>query len=158
MPVAKQIQFRIQTGSIEYRSSHLRTETPIMKLKHLTLALIALAWANGVALAQNQGGNPGDACGAAGGCGACGGLGILAILIPIAVIVLNVALLIWVAKDAKARGLDNSVMWMILVMFTGVLGLVIYIFSRPQGDLVQCPNCKNNRMQASARCPHCGNP
>ncbi|MGZ8845361.1 MAG: PLDc N-terminal domain-containing protein [Pyrinomonadaceae bacterium] len=79
------------------------------------------------------------------------------ILLVIGVIVLNIALLIWVAKDSKARGMDNSVMWMILVIFTSWVGLIIYILSRPKGDLVQCPNCKNNRLQASAVCPHCGN-
>jgi hypothetical protein len=71
---------------------------------------------------------------------------------------LSIALLVWVARDAKSRGMDNAVMWMILVFFTNVLGLIIYIFSRPQGNLVPCPSCKNNRLEASAKCPHCGNP
>jgi hypothetical protein len=53
--------------------------------------------------------------------------------------------------------MDSAVVWMILVMFTSVLGLVIYIFSRPQGDLIRCPSCGNQRLQASAKCPHCGN-
>ena len=79
------------------------------------------------------------------------------VFIPIAFIVLNVALLVWVARDAKARGMDSAVVWMILVMFTSVLGLVIYIFSRPQGNLIRCPSCGNQRLQASAKCPHCGN-
>jgi hypothetical protein len=29
--------------------------------------------------------------------------------------------------------------------------------ARPQGPLVQCQSCKNHRLQASAKCPHCGN-
>lgn len=89
----------------------------------------------------------------AAGCAFCGTL----MFIPIAFIVLNVALLVWVARDAKARGMDSAVVWMILVMFTSVLGLVIYIFSRPQGNLIRCPSCGNQRLQASAKCPHCGN-
>jgi len=79
------------------------------------------------------------------------------IFIPIAFIVLNIALLVWVARDAKSRGMDSAVIWMILVMFTSVLGLIIYIFSRPQGNLIRCPSCNNQRLQASAKCPHCGN-
>ena len=79
------------------------------------------------------------------------------IIIPIAILVLNIALLVWVARDAKARSMDSAVLWMILVMFTGPIGLVIYIFSRPQGNLIQCQQCQNKRLQASARCPHCGN-
>jgi uncharacterized membrane protein YhaH (DUF805 family) len=80
------------------------------------------------------------------------------IAIPIAILALNIALLVWVARDAKARGMDNAVLWMILVMFTSVIGLIIYIFSRPQGNLVPCVSCHNQRLQSSAKCPHCGNP
>lgn len=130
------------------------------KLKYLAFASLMLLVNFTVAISQSRGG-PEEACGTAGGCascGACGAAPVVIIVLIIAVIALNVALLVWVARDSKSRGMDNSVMWMILVMFTGLLGLVIYIFSRPQGDLVQCPNCKNNRMQASAKCPHCGNP
>ena len=90
-------------------------------------------------------------------CAACGGLGFVFIIIVVALIALNIALLVWVARDAKSRGMDNAVLWMVLVMFTGVIGLIIYIFSRPQGNLVKCKNCGNNRLKASAKCPHCGN-
>lgn len=92
-----------------------------------------------------------EACAA---CGTCAG-GMIAV--PIVIFALNIALLVWVARDAKARGMDSSVLWMILVMLTSVIGLIIYLFSRPQGSLVQCPHCNNKRLQASARCPHCSN-
>lgn len=91
--------------------------------------------------------------GSAAGCALCGSL----MFIPIAIIVLDIAMLVWVARDAKARGMDSAVIWMILVMFTSFLGLILYIFSRPQGNLIQCPSCNNQRLQASAKCPHCGN-
>jgi len=91
------------------------------------------------------------------GCGICGGSIVVMIVVPVAIIVLNIALFVWVARDAKARGMDSAVLWMILVMLTGLLGLVIYLFSRPQGNLITCQSCGNNRLQASARCPHCGN-
>jgi len=29
----------------------------------------------------------------------------------------SVALLVWVARDAKARGMDSAVLWMLLVFF-----------------------------------------
>ena len=74
----------------------------------------------------------------------------------VAVFVLNIALLVWVARDAKARGMDSAILWMLLVMFTGIIGLVIYLFVRPQGNMMQCPNCQNKRLQASVKCPHCG--
>jgi len=97
----------------------------------------------------------GDAGAGAGA--ACGCLGFFGFVI-IAVIALNIALLVWVARDAKSRGMDSAVIWMILVMLTSVVGLIIYIFSRPQGNLVRCAHCGNSRLQASAKCPHCGNP
>ena len=90
-------------------------------------------------------------------CAACAGMGGVFIFIIILAIVINIALLVWVARDAKARGMDSSVLWMILVMVIGLLGLIIYLFSRPQGNLIQCAQCGNKRLQASAKCPHCGN-
>lgn len=89
-------------------------------------------------------------------CAACAGMGIFAILIPIAFFVVNILLLVWVAKDAKARGM-SGIGWMILVFFTSLLGLLIYILSRPKGNLIECSHCGNKRLEASAKCPHCGN-
>ena len=86
------------------------------------------------------------------GCGCCGTF----IAIPITLVVLNIALLVWVARDAKARGMDNAVLWMLLVFFTSIIGLIIYLLSRPKGDLIRCTNCNNQKLQAAVRCPHCG--
>ncbi len=91
---------------------------------------------------------------ALGACATCSGV---MLLIPIAILALNIYLLIWVAKDAKARGLDNAVVWMVVVMVFSLLGLVIYLSSRPKGELVACANCGNKRLQLSAKCPSCGN-
>jgi len=93
---------------------------------------------------------------AAGAASACGCLGFFGFFI-IAIIALNIALLVWVARDAKSRGMDSSILWMILVMVTGLIGLIIYLCVRPQGNLVQCAHCGNRRLQVSAKCPHCGN-
>jgi hypothetical protein len=102
-------------------------------------------------------GQPSDAqtCAACGTCGA--GAGTI-IIIPVIFFALNIALLVWVARDAKARGMDSSVLWMILVMFTSVVGLIIYVFARPQGELESCSSCGNNRLKGIAKCPYCGNP
>jgi uncharacterized membrane protein YhaH (DUF805 family) len=102
-------------------------------------------------------GQPSDAeaCAACGSCGA--GAGML-VMIPVIFFALNIALLVWVARDAKARGMDNAVLWMALVMFTSVVGLIIYIFARSQGELEKCPTCGNPRLKGLAKCPYCGNP
>ena len=94
----------------------------------------------------------GDALSSLIGCSACGGI----IAIPIAIIALNIAMLVWVAKDAKARGMETPILWMLLVFFLSVVGLVIYIFSRPQGEIIKCANCSNNRLKTLSQCPHCG--
>jgi uncharacterized membrane protein YhaH (DUF805 family) len=112
--------------------------------------------ANGLALAPQfapylQQPNPSGAAASA-----CGCLGFFGFVI-IAIIVLNIALLVWVARDAKSRGMDSAILWMVLVMFTSILGLIIYTFARPQGNMIRCPHCRNSRMQVSAKCPHCGN-
>jgi uncharacterized membrane protein YhaH (DUF805 family) len=114
-------------------------------LSTLSFALLAMAF-------QARHTDPG-AAGAAGVCGCFGFFG----FVIIALIVLNLALLVWVARDAKARGMDSAILWMILVMFTGVVGLVIYLFARPQGNTIACSHCGNKRLQVSAKCPHCGN-
>lgn len=123
------------------------------------LATILLLSTSQLAFGQPKQDGPGPKDEAA--CAACCGGGILMIVVPIVfvvvIVVLNIALLIWVARDSKNRNMDSSVMWMMLVMFTGLIGLIIYIFSRPQGNLMRCDECGNSRLQASRKCPHCGN-
>ncbi len=80
------------------------------------------------------------------------------IFIWVAGLTLNVVLLAWVARDARARDMANNVFWMVLVMFTGVFGFIAYLFSRPQGKLVRCAHCNNKRLQSSRECPGCGKP
>lgn len=93
-----------------------------------------------------------DAAGAL-ACAGCGGIMLVAALVPLAI---QIALLVWVARDAKARGMDGAVLWMLFVFFVPVIGVIVYVLSRPQGTLVPCPHCQNKRLQASAICPHCG--
>jgi hypothetical protein len=97
-----------------------------------------------------------DAAGAA-GCAGCLGVAGFFVFLFLAVIALNIALLVWVGRDSKSRGMDSSVLWMILVVLTGPIGLLVYILTRPKGDLVACSQCANKRLQVSAKCPHCGN-
>ena len=91
---------------------------------------------------------------ALGACATCSGV---MLLIPIGILALNIYLLVWVSKDAKARGLDNAVLWMVVVLVFSLVGLLIYLLSRPKGELMACPTCGNKRLQTSARCPSCGN-
>jgi uncharacterized membrane protein YhaH (DUF805 family) len=40
--------------------------------------------------------------------------------------VVNIIILIWVYRDAKAHG-ANPVLWALIVFFTGVIGLILYL-------------------------------
>jgi preprotein translocase subunit SecG len=84
-------------------------------------------------------------------------MGFLTFLV-IGLFVLSIVLLVWVARDAKSRGVDNPILWMVLVFFTNVIGLVIYLSARPPGDLVKCEKCPNNKLRYAKACPHCGHP
>lgn len=123
-------------------------------LSRLALASAGQLPAYSLLFAQYDGSDDAAGCAACGACGA--GIGVI-LFIFLAILAINIAILVWVARDAKARGMDSSVLWMILVMVTGPIGLVIYLYSRPKGTLVACPSCGNKRMEASAKCPHCGN-
>lgn len=120
-----------------------------MKACAYAIAFLGICLFDVLASAQNS---LADGASSLAGCGCCSTF----IFIPIIFIALNIAILVWVARDAKARGMDSAVLWMLLVLFTSFIGLIIYFFARPQGNLVPCPNCNNNRLQASVKCPHCG--
>ena len=117
-------------------------------MKLLRLSSITVLFTPLACLAQNNS----DPAGALASCGCCGTF----IFIPIAALAISIALLVWVARDAKARGMDNAALWMLVVFFLNLIGLLIYVLSRPRGNLYPCPNCGNKRLQASVKCPHCG--
>ena len=132
-----------------------------MNFRKTCISILSTAFALGVllfpvmALATMHPGGP-DGSAVAGGAAGCGCL-VFMLLFFLGIAALHIVILVWVARDAKARGMDSPVLWLLVVIFTGVIGLIVYIFARPQGNLVACPQCKNKRLQASAKCPHCGN-
>jgi uncharacterized membrane protein YhaH (DUF805 family) len=119
--------------------------------KHARL-LVCPAFLLSVLTAAAQNDEPSAAASAA-TCGICGSFFLFFFL---AILALNIAILVWVARDAKARGLDNGILWMLLVLFTGIVGLIVYLLARPQGNLMVCPNCGNKRLEAAVKCPSCG--
>ena len=77
------------------------------------------------------------------------------LLVPVAMSVLYIVMLIWVAMDAKTRGMDDIALWVIAVFLIGFGGLVLYFIFRPKGMLTVCPHCRKKRLRSSTRCPHC---
>lgn len=76
-------------------------------------------------------------------------------LVLLLILALNIALLVWVYRDAKKRGLKAGA-WLFVVWFFSLLGLAIYLVQRPRGPLVECSSCGRQRPASAWVCPHCG--
>ena len=64
------------------------------------------------------------------------GCGCLFLCIMIAI---QIAIAVWVYKDAKSRGMENALLLTILTVFTGILGLIIYLLMRPKNKIMPPP-------------------
>ncbi len=52
-------------------------------------------------------------------------------------IIIWIVLAIWVYKDAKKRNMDNPVLWLIITLLLGLIGLIIYLVVRPKEPVQQ---------------------
>ena len=68
----------------------------------------------------------------------------------------QIYMVVWVIKDSRNRGLGDPAVWAIVLFTTSIVGLLVYIASRPQGVLVICHDCGNPRLEFARQCPHCG--
>ena len=67
-----------------------------------------------------------------------------------------IALAVYVARDARRRGM-NAVLWVLVVLLVpGYVGLIIYLLVRPSAPLYQCSQCGQPVERSFARCPYCG--
>ncbi len=70
---------------------------------------------------------------------------------------------IWVYKDAEKRKSDGG-LWLIIVIFTGILGLIIWLVVRPPIGGIKKEETLERRCTACGRiipvdariCPYCG--
>lgn len=76
-------------------------------------------------------------------------------LIVLVLLAINIAILVWIVKDAQARGTSAGA-WLVIVLLFGVLGLLAYLIARPKGKLVPCPECGKQKPIIDPICPHCG--
>lgn len=74
--------------------------------------------------------------------------------------VISIILVVRTFLDARNRGLQGGsrLLWVLVVLFLNIIGLVIYIIVRPAGVLGTCKKCKNKVLVTLPTCPHCGNP
>jgi len=54
----------------------------------------------------------------------------LACLIPLIFFIIAIALAVWVYKDAEKRD-ESGALWLIIVLLTGIIGLIIWLIVRP---------------------------
>lgn len=52
-------------------------------------------------------------------------------LIPIVWFIVAILLCIWVYRDAESRGM-SGVLWLIVVLIAGIIGLIIYLVVRKE--------------------------
>src|SRR5947208_15732566 len=99
--------------------------------------------------------DPAAACGAM-GCGLFVWLIMMIVVFGISIAII-VFIFKWIKKDATARGMPNAdtICWLALL---GLLGLLIYVLTRPQGTVMPCPHCGLPRSQNLPQCPHCHKP
>jgi hypothetical protein len=99
------------------------------------------------------------------------GFGPLASILPLVLLVLWAAVLIWVYRDAEKRGM-SGILWLLLVLIGNVIGLLIYAIVRSETPVRRraenggtgaaccpaeaCPVCGKPLTQGFAFCPHCG--
>jgi cytochrome c biogenesis factor len=57
------------------------------------------------------------------------GFGLLCLAIPIVWFIIAILICIWVYRDAEDRGM-NGVLWLIIILITGIFGLIIYLIVR----------------------------
>ena len=90
------------------------------------------------------------------------GLGLVCIL-PIIWFVIAILIAIWVYRDAEKRD-SSGALWLIIVIFTGIIGLIIWLVVRPPiggkkkasaSSERRCPNCGRVIPDDARACPYC---
>ncbi len=119
------------------------------------LSLLTLTFVLSTKLAFAQSDSDGAACGIV-ACGMLFYLLMIAVMLGISVLII-VLIFKFIKRDALARGMPSAstMPWLALA---GLMGLLIYVLLRPQGNVMPCPSCGQQRMQGLQTCPHCGRP
>ena len=89
------------------------------------------------------------------------------IIVGVVLFVLYIKLLIWVYRDAKKRNMDE-VIWLLIVLVTGLIGLIIYFIIRdplmaekteqPPKTKTPEPEPKVEEKREVKYCSACGSP
>ena len=90
------------------------------------------------------------------------GIGSMICFAIIAIWVVFILIAIWVYKDAEKRG-SSGALWLIIVIFTGIIGIIIWLVVRPpiggkpaaSSSDRRCPNCGRVIPMDARVCPYC---
>lgn len=74
-------------------------------------------------------------------------------IILLIIVVIWIILAVFVYKDAERRGAEHPGLWALLVLFTGIIGLIIWFILRPNR---KCPHCGSTISAKAIVCPICG--
>jgi uncharacterized protein len=80
---------------------------------------------------------------------------VIVIITSLAALAVHIFMMVYAYKDSTARGDANGVLWLVLIFFFPLVGFIVYMIARPKGDLVPCPNCKQQKLSVLMKCPHC---
>ena len=81
-------------------------------------------------------------------------MGIFILIFILVLFIVGLYILIWVVKDANRRG-SSGTLWGILVLVSGIIGLILYFIFRPKGNIVSCNYCGKGKLETLTQCPHC---
>lgn len=81
-------------------------------------------------------------------------LGIFFLIFFLVFFIVGLYILVWVIKDANKRGTSGA-LWGIILIFSGIIGLILYFIARPKGNIVSCGNCGKQKLETLTQCPHC---
>lgn len=81
-------------------------------------------------------------------------LGIFVLIFILVLFIVGIYILVWVVKDANKRGTSGT-LWGIIVLFSGIIGLILYFIVRPKGNIVSCNYCGKQKLDTLDQCPHC---
>ncbi|MFX0163559.1 MAG: zinc-ribbon domain-containing protein, partial [Candidatus Hodarchaeota archaeon] len=88
---------------------------------------------------------------------------IISLILVSLIIVVLIGL--WIYRDAESRG-ENGVLWLIIVFFLNIIGLIIWLLVRPpKKEMVErkvvekvlvCPYCRAENAPNVRFCANCG--
>lgn len=81
--------------------------------------------------------------------------------ICLVLLIIDIILAAWTYFDAMSRGLAAKSGYgvsikVVMVLVLPLIGIIIYLATRPKGKLLTCATCRRGVLQTLSECPRCG--